>query len=90
MVVVHHIELGLVEGGICCHFRIIHILHLHMGALSALASVSQHFSQTEDSLAEITLANRVGTLDGLVTDLVLLENSHTAPLTNNIHKVAIV
>ena len=59
MVEVHHVELGLVEGSVGSHFRVVDILYLHEGSLPALTSVGQHFRHSEDPLAEGALADRV-------------------------------
>ena len=70
--------------------RVVHILNLDDGAMAAFAPMCQHLAHGEDTFAEGALSDRVLTLNGLVTDLILLENSHATALTDYIHEVAIV
>ena len=50
----------------------------------------KHFTHTEYSLTEGALSNRVGALDTFVADLILFEDSGTAPLAAYCHEIAIV
>lgn len=59
MIELHHVKLGLVKGCIGGHLRIVHVLNLDEGALSALTTMSQHVAHSEDALAESALSNRV-------------------------------
>ena len=90
LIELEHWELGLVESCVHGDFIVIDILNLDNRSLTALSSVCEHLRNTKDALAEGALANRVGALDWLVTNLVLFEDASSAALTSNVHKVAIV
>lgn len=70
--------------------RLLAILDFDEHPLRASPHVLAHFTQTEHSLAEATLAQRVVTINRLVFDLLLFDDSESAALAYDLHVGAIV
>ena len=58
--------------------------------MTALPPMRQHLAHPEDSLAESAFSDRVLAVDRLVTDLVLLEDSHTTAFADYVHEIAVI
>ena len=71
-------------------FRVLVVLEFDYGSLRTIFGVEQDVLQVDELLTEPALGERVLALEGVVLDLVLLENSRATSLANHSDEIAFV
>lgn len=90
LIELHHCKLRLVEGGVHSNLVVVDVLYLNDRSMATFFSVGEHLRHSKDALAEVALADWVRAFDGLVANLILLEDTCATAFAANVHKVAIV
>ena len=83
-------ELRLVEGSVHGNFVVVDVFYLNDRSVAAFFSVGEHLRNSKDALAEVALADWIRAFNGLVTNLVLLEDTRATAFAANVHEVAVV